>query len=86
MLKRDELKDENSCLNRAHEAEPLFVLRANDENAPSAVAAWARDYVQSKGGWNAMTDQQKKKYTEAMDIASSMRIWKMQQHKRRAQS
>lgn len=84
MLKRDELKEQNSCLNRADEAEPLFVLRANDENAPAAVAAWARDYIVSKGGWAAMTDEQKKKYTEAMDCASNMRIWKMQQQKRRA--
>ena len=86
MLKRDELEDPNSCLNRAEEAEPVFVLRANDENAPAAVAAWARDYIVSKGGWGNMSDNQKKKYTEAMDLASSMRIWKMQQHKRRAQS
>jgi hypothetical protein len=83
MLKRDELKEPNSCLNRADEVEPLFVLRANDENAPAAVSAWARDYIVSKGGWGSMTDDQKKKYAEAMDIASSMRIWKMQQNKRR---
>jgi hypothetical protein len=82
MLKRDELKDPNSCLNRSDEAEPLFVLRANDDNAPAAVAAWARDYIVSKGGWGNMSDNQKKKYAEAMDIASSMRIWQMHKNKR----
>jgi len=82
MLKRDELRDPDSCLNKADETEPLFVLRANDENAPAAVAAWARDYIVSKGGWGAMTPEQHAKYAEAMDVASNMRIWKMQQYKR----
>lgn len=83
MLKRDELTNPESCLNKADEAEPLFVLRANDENAPAAVAAWARDYIVSKGGWGNMTPDQQKKYAEAMDVASNMRIWKMHQNKRR---
>lgn len=82
MLKRDELANPESCLNKAADDEPLFVLRANDENAPAAVAGWARDYIVSKGGWGNMTDAQKKKYTEAMDAASHMRIYKMHQHKR----
>lgn len=82
MLKRDELRDPNSCLNKTDEAEPLFVLRSNDENAPAAVSAWARDYIVSKGGWGDMTDEQKAKYSEAMDVASNMRIWKMHQRKR----
>lgn len=84
MLKRDELANPKSCLNKADEAEPLFVLRANDENAPACVAAWARDYILEKGGWNNMSDNQKKKYTEAMDIAGEMRIWQMHQRARRA--
>ncbi len=62
--------------------EPIFVLRANDENAPGLVAAWARDYIVSKGGWNKMTDEQRAKFAEAMDIAGHMRIWKMHQFKR----
>lgn len=64
--------------------EPIFVLRANDENAPAAVSGWARDYIVSKGGWGNMSDNQKKKYTEAMDIASHMRIWGMHKAKRAA--
>lgn len=82
MLKRDELSDAGSCLNKAAEDEPLFVLRANDENASSAVAAWARDYIVSKGGWGVMTKEQKAKYAEAMDVAANMRIWQMHKHKR----
>ena len=82
MLKRDELSNPNSCLNRAADDEPVFVLRANDENAAPAVAAWARDYLESKGGWTKMTTEQRIKYTEAIDLAGSMRIYKMQQFKR----
>lgn len=82
MLKRDEISDPKSCINRAADDEPVFVLRANDENAAPAVAAWARDYCISKGGWARMTTEQQAKYTEAMDLAGSMRIWKMQQFKR----
>lgn len=79
MLKREELATQTSCLNRAADDEPIFVLRANDENAAPAVAAWARDYIVSKGGWAAMSTLQQKKYTEAMDLAGAMRIWKMHQ-------
>lgn len=82
MLKRDELSDANSCLNRADYREPLFVLRANDENAPASVTAWCREYVVSKGGWAKLTPEQRKKYAEAMEIAAHMLIWKMQQNKR----
>lgn len=82
MLKRDELTNPNSCLNKADDNEPLFVLRANDENAAPIVAAWARDYIVAKGGWGNMTPEQQKKYAEAMDIASSMRIFQM--HKAKA--
>lgn len=84
MLKRDELSDANSCLNKAADNEPLFVLRANDPTAPAAVAAWARDYIVDKGGWGNMTEAQRKKYEEAMDLAGHMRIWQMHKHKRAA--
>lgn len=84
MLKRDELATQTSCLNKAADDEPIFVLRANDENAAPAVAAWARDYLVSKGGWSAASEVQRKKYVEAMDLAGDMRIWKMHQAKRGA--
>lgn len=82
MLKRDELSDAGSCLNKAEDNEPLFVLRANDPLAPAIVSMWARDYIVEKGGWGNMSDNQKKKYTEAMDCAGHMRIWQMHKHKR----
>jgi hypothetical protein len=47
MLKRDELSNPNSCLNKAMNDEPIFVLRANDPCAPDTIRAWAdlaKDY------------------------------------------
>jgi putative hemolysin len=82
MLKRDELANPESCLNKAHDLEPLFVLRANDETAAANVAAWARDYIVAKGGWGNMTQEQQKKYSEAMHIAGDMRIWQMHKAQR----
>lgn len=40
MLKRDELEDTNSCFNKAHDRERLFVLLARDPAAPVAIRAW----------------------------------------------
>lgn len=82
MLKHEEIETAVSCLNRAEDNEPIFVLRANDEHAPAMVATWARDYLESKGGWLKATPDQRCKYAEALDIADHMRIWKMQQLKR----
>lgn len=81
MIKRDEIATPTSCLNCAADDEPLFVLRANDESAPAQVAAWARNYLEDKGGWLKMTPAQQKKYTDAMDLAGHMRIWKMQKNR-----
>jgi len=41
MLKKDELKNPTSCLNKAAADEPIFVLRAKDENAAQTVRLWA---------------------------------------------
>jgi hypothetical protein len=41
MRKRDELADPKSCLNRALDDEPLFVLLARDKAAPYAIRRWA---------------------------------------------
>jgi len=44
MLKRDELTNPNSCINKAEDDEPVFVLRANDELAAETVEVWATMY------------------------------------------
>lgn len=40
MIKREELADPESCLNRSHDDEPLFVLRASDALAADTVRSW----------------------------------------------
>jgi hypothetical protein len=63
-----------SCLTRAHDDEPIFVLRANDEYAPMLVRAWADNYLGSKG--IGITDMQFAKYNEALELADQMDRWK----------
>ena len=41
MMKYEELRNQNSCLNRAAADEPLFVLRANDPVAAQTIRHWA---------------------------------------------
>ena len=41
MKKHQELRDPRSCLNKAGEDEPVFVLRAQDKIAPHLVKLWA---------------------------------------------
>ena len=41
MIKKDELIDPTSCLNKALADEPVFVFRAKDKLAPILVSMWA---------------------------------------------
>lgn len=41
MNKLDEINDPKSCLNKAADDEPIFVLRAKDPLAPLLVRRWA---------------------------------------------
>lgn len=41
MKKHDEFENPGSCLNKAQDDEPIFVLRANDPLAPMVVRLWA---------------------------------------------
>lgn len=56
MLKRDELADPKSCLNRARDDEMVFVLLGRDVAAPAAVRAWIAYRI--KAGKNTMLDRQ----------------------------
>jgi len=77
MLKIDEIKNPRSCLNKADVEEPIFVLRANDELAPSAVEFWADMYEHlKKRRPDGMTPEQKAKHAEALKLATQMREWK----------
>jgi hypothetical protein len=41
MRKNQELSDPASCLNKAADDEPIFVLRGKDPVTPAAIRAWA---------------------------------------------
>lgn len=76
MIKRDELANPYSCINRASDDEPVFVLRAHDIDAPSIVRKWAKYYARRKealGG--VMTETQREKYKEALALAKQMEAW-----------
>ena len=65
-----------SCLTRAADNEPLFVLRANDELASNTVRRWAHDYLISKGGPTLATSDQLGKYNDAIAVARDMEEYK----------
>jgi hypothetical protein len=69
MLKRDELEDTNSCLNKAHAGERLFVLLSRDPAAPIAIRAWITERIRL--GKNAPGDEQ---IREAYECAALMEL------------
>ncbi len=54
MIKREELANPMSCMNRAKDDEPTFVLMARDAAAPGAIRQWAhlRVAIYRKNGWD----------------------------------
>lgn len=69
MKKRDELMNPDSCLNRAGDDEPLFVIRAKDELSSTMVRQWAESA--------AMTNaHEPEKIQEARMLAESMENWR----------
>jgi hypothetical protein len=67
MIKRDELEYTESCLNKAHDDERLFVLLARDPAAPVAILAWVHERIRI--GKNVPEDPQ---IVEAVDCARRM--------------
>jgi len=76
MIKRDEITNPDSCLNRAADDEPIFVLRAHDKTAPHVVRAWANGYAFEKGGLGKMNPRELAKYNEALDLANKAENWR----------
>lgn len=68
MLKRQEMSDPNSCLNKARDDEPIFVLRAKDPIAAAVVRLWA-----------AMAEfvHEREKIGEARQFANAMDQWRL---------
>ena len=67
MLKKDELRDPNSCLNKAGADEPKFVLRANDPVAAQAIRHWAS---------MACDIHEDDKVSSALEAANAMDQWR----------
>lgn len=77
-LKRDELANPDSCLNKAADDEPIFVLRANDPVAASIVRQWANEYISRKQELSTdgiVTHAQLAKAQEARGLANMMDAW-----------
>lgn len=51
--------------------EPVFILRAQDKNAPEDVRAWARKIIRDP----AATEAQFKKACSAIEVSVLMDIW-----------
>lgn len=68
MIKREELSNPNSCINRAKDEELTFVLLARDAAAPVAIQAWADERVRI--GKNKEEDPQ---IVNAREIAKAMK-------------
>jgi hypothetical protein len=67
MLKKHEIADPKSCLNKAAADEPVFVLRAKDPLAPDIIRLWAAE---------AQGVHEVEKCTEANQIADDMESWR----------
>ena len=73
MRKQQEIENPESCLNRAEDDEPLFVIRAKDKVSASAVRTWAE--------WAQMTGvHEPEKIQEARDIAEDMENWRRENY------
>ncbi len=68
MIKEREISTPTSCLNKAKDDEPIFVLRANDPLAPAVVACWAALAAQGL--------HEEWKVKEALALAQQMRDWR----------
>lgn len=71
--KAENLRDQESCLNRAKPDEPIFVLRASDPLAADAVRRWAHARGLRRGGYDAT-------YSEALKVADAMDEWREKHH------
>ena len=76
MKKSDEIRDHNSCLNRAADDEPLFVLRAKDPCAIATVLAWINFRVAT--GKNKNDDPE---LAEALQWANDVAAWRKAQER-----
>ena len=72
MTKAENMKDPQSCLNKAAQDEPVFILRAKDPLAATVVACWAA-LAMSEG------IHEQSKIDGALDVAKAMRDWRKEE-------
>lgn len=80
MIKRDEIEDTESCFNKAHADERLFVMLSRDPAAPVAIRAWIEERIRL--GKNAPGDQQ---IREAYECATLMELERARSESARGQ-
>jgi hypothetical protein len=83
MLKRYELSEPNSCLNKAGENEMLFVLLARDRAAPKALRFWCNERIRLH--LNDPGDEQIKEALACADAMAAARF-RMDQEKLNAKA
>lgn len=75
MIKRDELSNADSCINRAEDNEPVFVLLARDASTPDLVRQWALGRMSEiQRGYKPISDMDM--VTEALRFAFTMEAWR----------
>jgi hypothetical protein len=77
MIKKDEIADPHSCLNKSADGEPLFVLCARDPYAADLVDLWADRYIRIHQWECTDTQHVKDKAEEAHEIAEQMRDYRL---------
>lgn len=77
MLKKNELIEPSSCLNKAGPEEPIFVLRAKDPAAPATIRLWAA---------MATGIHEPEKLKEADMLASQMDAWRTEREPKTAEA
>lgn len=75
MIKKNELEDPGSCLNKARLDERVFVLLARDKAAPSTIRFWVKERIRLKK--NNRKDHQ---IVEALECALKMEVEYVKQH------
>lgn len=68
-MNRQQLLQTQSCLTKAEDDEPLFVLRAKDPIAPIVVRVWAALSA-------ALHAHEAAKIASANDLAAEMTVWR----------
>lgn len=74
MRRREEMRSDDSCLNRASPDEMIFVLLGRDAAAPATIKFWAEERVRL--GKNAPGDAQLVEALECAIVMESERDWK----------